>query len=102
MTLMRNSAKVAAVGLTVALGITGCGGGSSKTGGTKTKTGAAGAGTADTKGTKGGTLTLLESADFDHLDPQLRRRLAELQPPDLPHFDHLQGGAWQGWHHGGG
>ncbi len=69
MTLMRNSAKVAAVGLTVALGVTGCGGGSSSPGKTKTKTGSAGAGTADTKGTKGGTLTLLESADFDHLDP---------------------------------
>ena len=66
MTLMRNSAKVAAVGLTVALAAAGCGGGSSS--GTKSNSASPG-GSADTKGVKGGTINLLESGDFEHLDP---------------------------------
>jgi len=64
MTLMRNSAKVAVVGLTVALTAAACGGGSSS----KTSTGGA-SGSADTKGVKGGTINVLNVSDFEHLDP---------------------------------
>ncbi|MDQ6874412.1 MAG: ABC transporter substrate-binding protein, partial [Actinomycetota bacterium] len=61
MTLMRNSAKAAATGLAVALVAAACGGGGGGKGGSGT--------TADTKGVKGGTINLLESGDFEHLDP---------------------------------
>lgn len=56
MTRRRRSIALAATAVAIALGATACGGSSSTTG--------------SGSPTKGGTLTVLDHADFDHLDPQ--------------------------------
>ncbi len=67
MTIVRPLTQLIAVGAVAALGVTACGGGSNSNNSAKTSTDKGAA--ARTAGTPGGTLTLLNSADFEHLDP---------------------------------
>jgi peptide/nickel transport system substrate-binding protein len=59
---LSSSSKVAAVGLSVALGAAACGGSNNDNGGTA-------GGDGKVQGKKGGTLNILMSGDFEHLDP---------------------------------